>query len=93
MLQADPADTFLQYALAMQYVSDGDEASGASRLEKLLQQDADYVPAYLQLAMLLEKAAEIDRSRQVLNAGISVAERMGDAHAAGEMRGFLEQLA
>lgn len=92
MLQADPDDPFLQYALAMQCASEGDAQAGAMRLESLLDRDPDYVPAYLQWALLLEKSAEVDRSRQVLQRGIVVADRKGDAHAAGEMRGFLEQL-
>ena len=91
MLQADPHDTFLQYALAMQCLSDGDDKGGTERFEALLVDDPNYVPAYMQLALALEKNAEIERSREVLRRGIEVAHRTGDDHAEGEMRGFLEQ--
>lgn len=91
MLQEDPADTFLQYALAMQCLSEGDDKGGAERFEALLAQDPNYVPAYMQLALALEKSADVERSREVLKRGIEVAKRTGDDHAEGEMRGFLEQ--
>jgi hypothetical protein len=33
-----------------------------------------------------------DRAREILRAGIAIARRTGDEHAAGEMTGFLESL-
>jgi hypothetical protein len=92
MLQSDPDDTYLKYALAMQCASEGDEAAGVRHLEELLAGDPHYVPAYFQAAQLLAKGSDIERSKQLLTRGIEVAHATGDEHAEGEMRGFLEQL-
>ncbi len=92
LLQAEPDDTFLQYALAMQFVSDGDDPGAALRLDRLLDQDPHYIPAYFQLGQLLARGGDAERSRQILARGIELAQIAGDDHAAGEMQGLLAQL-
>src|SRR5438552_3678217 len=92
MLQEDPDDSFLKYAVAMQCATEGDEPAGIRHLEELLERDPHYVPAYFQAAQLLAKGSDIERSKQLLTHGIAVAHTAGDDHAEGEMRGFLEQL-
>ena len=92
LVQEDPDDVFLRYALAMQCVSDGDDDEGLDGLQKLLERDAHYVPAYFQTAQLLAKKNELETCRHYLTRGIEVAHEAGDSHAEGEMRGFLEQL-
>lgn len=92
MLADSPDDTFLQYALAMQYATEGDDAGADTRMSALLERDPHYVPAYFQLAQIVVRKGEPDRARQLLSRGIEAARRAGDDHAEGEMRGFLEQL-
>src|SRR5262245_4387546 len=53
MLADDPNDTFLNYALAMEHVSAGQDQEAVGRLEHLIQIAADYVPAYFQAAQAL----------------------------------------
>jgi len=93
MLADSPDDTFLQYALALQFAAEGDDTGADEKLSTLLEQDAHYVPAYFQLAQIVVRKGETDRARQLLTRGIEAARRAGDDHAEGEMRGFLEQLA
>jgi predicted Zn-dependent protease len=92
LLAESPEDTFLQYALAMQVASDGDEPEAARRLEGLLAADPSYVPAYLQLGQLHARLQDPASARSVLTRGIETARRAGDQHAEGEMRGFLDEL-
>lgn len=92
LLAESPDDVFLQYALAMQFASDGDEPAAIERLNNLLEGDPHYVPAYFQLAQLLAKRSETEPARQTLVRGIEQARRAGDDHAEGEMRGFLDSL-
>ncbi|MFN0055620.1 MAG: tetratricopeptide repeat protein [Planctomycetales bacterium] len=93
MLAASPEDTFLEYALAMQYASDGDDPAAVARMSALIDRDPRYVPAYFQLAQIRVRLGETDGARQSLVRGIEEARRAGDDHAEGEMRGLLEQLA
>jgi predicted Zn-dependent protease len=93
LLADNPDDVFLQYALAMEFASEGDPGAACDRLQRLLAQDAHYVPAYFQLGQLLAQRGAADQARQVLARGIEQARRAGDDHAEGEMREFLDDLA
>ena len=92
MLAASPDDPFLCYALALALAGEGDTSGAIARLEGMLQTNPDYVPAYFQLAQMQAGRGQADLAKPVLTRGIEMARRAGDAHAEGEMRGFLEQL-
>ena len=92
MLESDPADVFLRYALAMQYVSEGDSAAGLERLQQLIDHAPKYVAAYFQKGQLLVQEGEIDSAKEILTRGIEVSREVGDTHAEGEMNDFLETL-
>lgn len=92
LLQAEPDDVFLQYAVAMAFVSQGDSAEGLARLQAIVHENPDHVAAYFQAAQLLAQADQIEAARELARRGIDAAVRVGDSHAAGEMTGFLETL-
>ena len=92
LLAEAPEDSFLRYALAMQYGAEGNPSAAIAGLEALLETDPHYVPAYFQLAQFLVQANRTDEAKPRLARGIEMARRAGDAHAEGEMRGLLEQL-
>jgi Tfp pilus assembly protein PilF len=92
LLQSDPDDTFLQYALAMAYISEGNAAAGLEQLDRVLAHDPRYVAAYFQKGQLLVKEGDAAAAREALVQGIEAARQVGDTHAAAEMAGFLETL-
>lgn len=92
MLVAEPDDVFLHYALAMAYAAEGDRNEALARLQQVIDRDADYVAAYFQRGQLLAEAGQSEAAREVATRGIDVARKVGDAHAAEEMTGFLETL-
>jgi tetratricopeptide (TPR) repeat protein len=92
MLKDDPDDTFLNYALAKELVSEGDVGAGIAAFDRVLGLNSDYVPAYFQKAQALSGEGETEAARDVLIRGIEVAQRVGDSHAAGEMTAFLDTL-
>jgi len=92
MLAEDPNDPFLRYGLAMEYLSEGADAEAVRCFAELRAVSPDYVPAYLQEGQVLIRLGRVDEARAVLRQGIAVAQRQGDAHAAGEMQGFLDSL-
>ncbi len=92
-LSADPGDTFLRYGLAMQCLRDGDVAEGRERLQALIaDHPTDQVAAHQQLGQSYLESEEWADAGQILRAGIALAHRVGDRHAAGEMQGLLETL-
>jgi predicted Zn-dependent protease len=92
MLEANPGDVFLQYALAMATARDGDIHEALELLATINTRHPDYVGAYFQRAQLLARDGEPEEARDVITAGIAVAQRIGDAHNEAEMRGFLDLL-
>jgi Flp pilus assembly protein TadD len=92
MLEDHPDDGELRYFLAMDHVSNDDSVAALYEFNQLLERAPDYVPAYLQHGQLLAKLDREDEAKVVFRAGIAVARRVGDGHAAGEMEGFLEGL-
>ncbi|MFN0196334.1 MAG: tetratricopeptide repeat protein [Planctomycetaceae bacterium] len=92
MLQSDPDDPFLHYALALDDLSRGDDDAGLDRLSHLNSAHPDYVPAYFQRGQVLARLGDYGTSKTVLQRGIQAANLQGDQHAAAEMTGLLESL-
>lgn len=92
LLDIDPDDLFLRYALAKTLVTEGNLEAGLDQFRRVLKQDPDYVPAYFQMGQALAEGGRNDEARPVVEQGIAVAKRVGDTHAAGEMAGFLDLL-
>jgi tetratricopeptide (TPR) repeat protein len=92
LLQTDPDDVFLNYALAVACVAEGDLAAGLERFDRVVELDPAYVAAYFQKGQALAAARQTEAARHVLRRGIEVARNTGDAHAAAEMAAFLDSL-
>jgi Tfp pilus assembly protein PilF len=92
MLAEDPNDSFLRYGLAMEHVSAGQDEEAARCFDELLRVAPDYVPGYMQAGRTLERLHREEEARAQYQAGIDVARRKGDLHAAEEMQGFLDNL-
>jgi Tfp pilus assembly protein PilF len=90
LLADDPKDPFLRYGIAMEYSSEGDVETALRWLKDLIEVKPDYVPAYLQAGQALVRLDREEEARAVYRAGIALAKKMGDAHAAGEMEQFLD---
>ena len=92
MLQENPSDTFLLYALAMEDRSAGDEEAALAQLDRVLVADSHYVAAYFQKGQILAGLARSDEARRILQEGMAVARQVGDDHAAAEMSELLSTL-
>lgn len=92
LLRDDPNDPFLRYGLAMEYISSGDDDEAVRRFEALTAVAPEYVPAYLQRGQALLRLGRDEEAGKVLAAGVLVAQKVGDSHAAGEMQGLLDAL-
>ncbi len=92
-LADDPSDTFLRYGLAVQCLREGDVAEGRDRLRALIaDHPGDQVAAHQQLGQSFVETEEFAEARAILQAGIALAGKRGDWHAASEMEGFLAQI-
>lgn len=92
MLQDEPDDTFLQYALAMELDKEGEHALSLGWLEKLTQHSPHYVPAFFMAGQQLARLDRTTEAQDWLARGITEAQQQGNLHAAGEMTEFLTTL-
>lgn len=92
LLQANPADSFLQHALALEYIKIGNEEAARSLFEEILNRDPGYIGSYYHLAKLLERTGNTDQALQVYEKGMDAAKKAGEQHALSELRSAWEEL-
>jgi hypothetical protein len=84
-LQKEPDDTFLNYALALEYQKDAETIEKAQQLfETVIRNNHDYLAAYYQLGKLLELKGEISSALNILKAGQQKALEQKNRKASGE---------
>jgi Tfp pilus assembly protein PilF len=92
MLTSHPDDNFLQHALALENIKQGNDDEARALFEQLLQRDPDYVGSYLHLAKMLERKGEIELALTWYQKGMETARRVGNQHAYQELQTALEDL-
>ncbi|SEG05740.1 Tetratricopeptide repeat-containing protein [Bryocella elongata] len=92
ILAANPADAFARYGLAMALAGEGKTDAALDEYNEIIERTPDYVPAYQMSAQVLVKLGRIDDAKARIAAGLEAAERTGNAHAASEMTGMLDEL-
>ena len=91
-LQSSPNDSFLQHALALEYIKAGNDADARELFETILERNPDYVGSYYHLAKLLERADEIDLAKIWYERGLAAAKAAGDTHSFNELQMAWEDL-
>jgi tetratricopeptide (TPR) repeat protein len=92
ILRENPKDAFARYGLAMAYAAEGKTEEALGEYGTAIENSPDYVPAYQMSAQVLMKLGRIDEARAMLEAGLAACERTGNAHAASEMQGMLDEI-
>jgi predicted Zn-dependent protease len=92
ILQQNPKDSFARYGLAMAYAAEGKTDEALREFETTTEHNPDYVPAYQMSAQTLIKVGRIEEARARLQAGLEACERTGNAHAASELGGMVEEI-
>ncbi|OLY93015.1 Tetratricopeptide repeat-containing protein [Cnuella takakiae] len=91
-LVANPADSFVQHALALEYVKLGEESKARALFENILAADENYIGSYYHLAKLLERIQETEAAIAVYEKGMERSKAAGDNHAYSELRSAYEDL-
>jgi Tfp pilus assembly protein PilF len=91
-LKEDPADPFLRFALATEYLKKGEDLLALEVFGQLVKDRPDYVGTYYHLAKLQGRLGKVDEARAVYEAGIREAARQGDRHSESELRSALMEL-
>jgi Tfp pilus assembly protein PilF len=91
-LSLNPNDSFVQHALALEYVKVGDDTEARKLFENILNTDENYVGSYYHLAKLLERNDEKESALQWYERGLLKAKENGDMHAYNELQAAWEDL-
>lgn len=91
-LAENPRDSFVQHALALEYVKKADDAQAKRLFEKVLAEDENYIGSYYHLAKLLEREGDNDGAVTVYEKGMARAKAAGDNHAYNELQAAYEDL-
>ncbi|MBS1600463.1 MAG: tetratricopeptide repeat protein [Bacteroidetes bacterium] len=91
-LQVNPQDSFVQHALALEYIKIGDQGKARDLFEEILTRDPGYIGSYYHLAKLLEQLGDNPSAIQWYEKGMAAAKNAGDNHAYNELRSAYEDL-
>jgi tetratricopeptide (TPR) repeat protein len=92
ILETNPDDTFARYALGMEYSRTGRVDDAVSEFRTLIGKQPDYANAYFMAAQALAGAERVPEAKQLLQEGITAANRARNQHAASEMQAMLDEL-
>ena len=91
-LQSSPEDSFLNHALALEYIKGGNEASAREIFLNILHRDPSYIGSYYHLAHLLERMGAPEEAKAWYEKGMVAAKKAGDLHAYAELQAAYEEL-
>lgn len=92
MHQADPADPFCPYGIALELIKLDKPEEALTWLDRTIELDEAYCYAYFQKAKLLAQADRRPEAREVIQQGLQVAQRVGDQKAQSELSALGETI-
>lgn len=92
LMATSPDDSFLQHALALEYIKTGDDLSARQLFETILHREPGYIGSYYHLAKLLERINETDEAIIWYEKGMEEAKKAGDMHSLSELKSAYEEL-
>lgn len=91
-MKTSDTDSFLQHALALEYIKIGKDEEARKLFNELLLREPTYIGSYYHLGKLLERAGDFDKAIKIYKRGIEEAQRAGDNHSRMELQGALEDI-
>ncbi|MGG9972410.1 tetratricopeptide repeat protein [Ferruginibacter sp. SUN002] len=91
-LAANDKDSFLQHALALEYIKIGNDDEARNLFNEILLREPTYVGSYYHLGKLLERVGETAKAIKIYERGMMEAKRAGDNHSYNELQGAYEDL-
>jgi len=85
MLEKEPNDVFLNYALAMEQIASSDFIEADMQLKKVLSINPHYLPCFYQLGQINEKLNNYETALNYYKQGITIATSQNNTKALGEL--------
>ena len=90
MLKEEETDSFLQHALALEFIKTGNDKDARKLFEKLLDHEPGYIGSYYHLGKLLERTGLFHNAVSVYKKGMEMAKAANDIHAFNELQAACE---
>src|ERR1035437_564366 len=91
-LEKEQKDSFLQHALALEYIKVGNDDEARKLFVEILLREPTYLGSYYHLAKLLERTGETDKAIKIYEQGVQHAKMAGDNHSYNELQAAYEDL-
>ncbi len=89
-LKTSGADSFLQHALALEYVKIGNDGDAKKLFDEILKREPTYLGSYYHLGKLLERLGDVKNAIHVYQRGMEVAKEANDSHSYNELQAAYE---
>ena len=85
MLEKEPDDSFLHYALSLEYAKLNDMGKAIELLEQLIITDPAYLGAYYQLGKYYEQVGKPQLAEETYQKGVTIAKAQNNRKTLGEL--------
>lgn len=92
LLMAEPDDAFLNHALAMEYLSMGEEDQAIQTMEKLLNTQPDHTGTYYHLGFAYLRKGDKKAALAIWEKGIQVCRELKKQHHLAELQSAYNEL-
>lgn len=92
MLQESPEDTFLHYALSLEYIRLGKIEDGMNLLRQIRSQTPDYLAVYMKLGKMYHALQDFTNAIESIESGLLVARKQQDFKTLNELQQVLQDI-
>lgn len=89
-LKTEKEDSFLQHALALEYIKSGNDEEAKKLFNEILEREPTYVGSYYHLGKLLERNGDTEKAMYVYAKGMEIAKEAKDHHTYNELHAAYE---
>jgi Flp pilus assembly protein TadD len=92
MLQEQPTDSFLLFALGLEMMKAGEMKEAESLFRTIMTHDPNYCGVYYHLGKLLEREDRVDEAMLVYDQGLLICKKLNEQHNYNELRSAKDNL-
>ena len=91
-LNQNDKDSFLQHALALEYIKIGNDEEAKNLFNEILRREPTYIGSYYHLGKLLERIGNNEKAIKIYERGMAEAKKANDNHTYNELQAAYEDL-
>lgn len=91
-MKTSQKDSFLQHALALEYIKVGNDIEARLLFNDILKREPTYIGSYYHLGKLYERLDDIPKAIRVYERGMQEAKKAGDHHSYSELQAAFEDI-